>query len=335
MLCNTSSGICVQCNGALRCTTGLVCDPTGLCIPPVCNAGDKICSTNNGGIAYCLSDGSAYGTPLPCPANSTCKASAGAVACYGDGGDGGIVDNCAVGGNPCQQIPRFTGTQTVDGLGDDFCSVPGAQFSAKNAAKIIQYHGVNPLEVAMVRVAWSAAGLSAFIDVQDDSVQVVSTFDASQAISKIYQGDSIELMISSSNAVSGLTGTDANTLHVTVPAAGPAVSVKTSNLDNASQGAYTPLPASQYAQKMTATGYAIEMRLPWPGAAPAAGATIRFDIALNSADKTFTSVDDMRDGQLIYYLGTVTGTTTCQGTGGDGNVPFCDDRIWCSTNISQ
>jgi hypothetical protein len=77
------------------------------------------------------------------------------------------------------------------------------------------------------------------------------------------------------------------------------------------------------------------LRLPWPGTAPAAGATVRFDIVLNSADKTFTSVDDMRDGQLIYYLGTVTGTTTCQGTGGDGNVPFCDDRIWCSTNISQ
>jgi len=208
------------------------------------------------------------------------------------------------------------------------------QFSAANAADVIKYHGVAPPEIATVRVAWSSAGLSAFIDVLDASVETVSMVDATQQISKIYQGDSIELMISSSNNVTGLTGTDNNTLHVTVPAAGPAVIVKTSDSGGASQGAYTSLPTNQYAQKITATGYAIELRLPWPGATPTAGSTVRFDMALNSADSTYTSVDDLRDGQLIFYLGTLTGPTTCQGTGGDGNVPFCDDRLWCSTTVS-
>jgi hypothetical protein len=208
------------------------------------------------------------------------------------------------------------------------------QFSAANAADVIKYHGVAPPEIATVRVAWSAAGLSAYIDVLDASVETVSMVDATQQISKIYQGDSIELMISSSNNVTGLTGTDNNTLHVTVPAAGPAVIVKTSDSGGASQGAYTSLPTNQYAQKITATGYAIELRLPWPGATPTAGSTVRFDIALNSADSTYTNVDDLRDGQLIFYLGTLTGPTTCQGTGSDGNVPFCDDRLWCSTTVS-
>jgi len=337
MLCNAALGICVKCGctlcaaAQLTCSAGLVCDPTGVCGPPVCNAGSKICSNN--GVSTCKPDGSAYGTPLPCPANSSCKASAGAVACYGDGGDGGMVDNCAVGGNPCQEIPRFTGTQTVDGVGDDLCSVPSTKFSNANAAKTIMYHGVAPPEIATVRAAWSSAGLSVFIDVLDPSVETVSMVDPTQQISKIYQGDSIELMISSSNAVTGLTGTDNNTLHVTVPAAGPAVSVKTTDSNGASQGAYTNLPNNQYAQTITTTGYAIELRLPWPGTAPAAGATVRFDMALNSADSTHSSVDDLRDGQMIFYLGTVT-NTTCQGTGGDGNVPFCDDRLWCATTVS-
>ena len=331
MLCNTTGGYCVQCNAALKCTGGLVCDPNGLCSPPVCKAGDKTCVNN--GVAYCNADGSGYDNPLPCPANSTCKPAAGTVACYGDGGDGGIVDNCAVGGDPCKQIPMFTGTQNLDGMGDDFCSVPALKFDLDHSAKHIDYHTTAP-EVATVRAAWSAAALSVYVDVQDASVQTVSMADATQEISRIYQGDSIELMISSSNNVTGLTGTDTNTLHVTIPAAGPAVSVKTTNSNGASQGAYTTLPATGvYVQRMTATGYAIEMRLPWPGSAPSAGTTVRFDIALNSADKTFTSVDDMRDGQLIYYIGTVTGNTTCQGTGGDGTVPYCDDRTWCSTTV--
>lgn len=332
MLCNATAGYCVECNSVLKCKAGLVCDPTGQCGPPVCNSGDKTCVNN--GVASCKSDGSGFDPALPCPANSTCKAASGTVACFGNGGDGGIVDNCAVGGDPCKQIPQLTVTQVVDGVGDDLCAVPAVQFDKDHAAKVIVYHATPP-EIAKVRVAWTSAALSVFVDVQDASVQTVYAADPTQAVSKIYQGDSIELMISSSNNVTGLTGTDSNTLHVTIPASGPAVQVKTSNQNGASQGAYTTLPTSEYAQKITATGYAIEMRLPWPGSAPSAGTAVRFDIALNSADKTFSSVDDMRDGQLIYYLGTVAGTTTCQGTGGDGTVPFCDDRTWCGTPLQN
>ena len=54
-------------------------------------------------------------------------------------------------------------------------------------------------------------------------------------------------------------------------------------------------------------------------------------MALNSADKTFTSVDKMRDGQLVYYIGSLSGSTTCQSS--DGTVPWCDDRIWCQANV--
>jgi len=58
-------------------------------------------------------------------------------------------------------------------------------------------------------------------------------------------------------------------------------------------------------------------------------------LALNSADTTFGNVSDMRDGQLIYQLGTVS-NTTCQGTSSaEGTAPFCDDRTWCVTTLGD
>jgi hypothetical protein len=114
---------------------------------------------------------------------------------------------------------------------------------------------------------------------------------------------------------------------VVIPANGPAVSVK----DTGSSGTPTALAASQYSQATTSTGYAIEVLLPWPGSTPSAGSTVRFDMALNSADKTFTSVDQMRDGQLVYSIGSLSGASTCQTA--DGTVPWCDDRVWCQSNL--
>lgn len=238
---------------------------------------------------------------------------------------------CAsTGGNPCNSIPHFVGTQTLDGKGDDFCAIAPVRLDSSNAAKVIVYNATPP-EVVNARIAWSSAGLHAFFDVQDSSVQVVYTADATQAISQAYQGDSIEVMVSSSNDVTGLTGTDSNTLHVIVPASGPAISTKASNSNGSTQGTAAQLPSAQYMQASTSTGYAIELQLPWPGGtAPAAGSTLRFDMALNSADSTFGGVSDMRDGQLIYHLEAVT-DTTCQGTDAQ---PFCDDRTWCATTVA-
>ena len=234
------------------------------------------------------------------------------------------------GGNPCSNLPRFTGTQTVDGEGSEFCNVAPMRLDAENAAKVITYNA-EPPEQLTARIAISASALHAYIEVTDPSVQTVNMADPSQAINQAYQGDAVELMFSSNNQVSGLTSKDANTLHVIVPANGPAVSTKASNSNGSSQGSATELPKAQYAQRQTSTGYAIELQLPWPsGVAPGAGDSIRFDLALDSADSTFGSVSDMRDGQLIYHLESVS-NSTCQGQ--DAPVPFCDDRTWCTTTV--
>ncbi len=175
-------------------------------------------------------------------------------------------------------------------------------------------------------MGWTQAGIVAFLDVKDASVQTVNMKDPGQAVAKAYQGDSIEFFVSSTDALTGLTGTDNTALQITVPASGPAAQVKTASGGSPTQ---TALPQAQYAQSTSSTGYTIELKLPWPGGAPSAGAKIRFDMALNSADTNCSGVDDMRDGQLIFYLGTVS-NTTCP-----NNTPdvWCDDRTWCSATL--
>jgi hypothetical protein len=269
--------------------------------------------------------------PTDCKAGQECKANHCVASAVDSGSDTPPAACTTATATPCANIPKLAGTQTLDGKGDDMCSVPSFQFNAQNAAKVIKYNS-EPLEDVTVRVAWSAAGLHLFADVKDASVQSVNTVDSGSATSKAYQGDSLELFISSSNTVTGLTATDNNTLHVIVPATGPAVSVKTSNSGGSSAGTPTALPAAQYKQSTSSTGYAIEVLLPWPGGNPSAGTTVRFDMALNSADSTFGNVDNLRDGQMLFYIGTVS-STTCKSN--DGTVPFCDDRTWCETKLQQ
>ena len=347
MLCNLAVGVCAQCSEQRPCASGNICDGFGSCGFPVCLPGESRCVGN--GIASCKADGTGFGTVKACLASQACKVYGGLAECRDlqvsvdaaitdDGGvsdlDGGSATigpeprTCGVSGTaaPCASLPNLVVTQTLDGKGDEFCDIPAFHLNAETAkalGKVIASHAT-PTEDATIKVAWSAAGLAVFIEVADASVQTVSSVAANQAIEKVYQGDSIELFLASSSDAKGFPGADSNTLHITIPADGPAVVVQTTSTGVT----HTAWAASQYKQVRTAAGYAIEAEIPWPGNAPTTGALVRFDIGLNSADKSFGGVDDMRDGQLLYYLGQVA-TSSCQAS--DGTVPFCDDRTWCTT----
>ena len=342
MLCDTVNSVCTQCLAHTDCPASSYCEG-GVCKPDICDSTLSACSGN--GVSACNATGNGWASASECPASQGCTAFAGVASCGGssppDGGNPPPLD----GGNPpppdapitcttstatpCTAMPKFNGTQTMDGNGDDFCDVPSFVLNKAGAAMVHNYNNVpdTQFEVVTARVAWGMDGFHAFFDVADSSVQTVNMADPTQAIDKVYQGDSIEVFITSSDAVTGLTGTDNNSLHVTVPASGPAVSVKTSA---GGAAVHATLPTAQYAQLTTSTGYAIELKLPWPGGAPASGARVRFDLALNSADSIFGTVDDMRDAQMVYYLGTG-GATTCPG----GAEAWCDDRVWCSTPLQQ
>lgn len=353
MLCSSSLTVCVQCSAQLPCAAGTYCDNYGQCKAAVCAVGDSMCSGN--GVAQCKADGSGWGAVNNCPAAKPCKAFGGVAACGGpvagidggvaiDGGSGIVFGSTTTidGGwaacnpaaeAPCTSIPKLSGAINLDGNGDDFCDVPSFHLNA-DVAKLagrVNVYNATPPEDAVVRVAWTPAGLAVYVDVTDASVQTVNEVDSGQAITKSYQGDSIELFVASSNSANGAPGSDPNTLHVIIPADGPAVSVKTTNSSGTSTGTPEKWAASQYRQIRTTTGYAIEALLPWQGGNPSTGAQVRFDIALNSADSNFGGVDDMRDGQLVYYVGQVS-SSSCQGSS-DGTVPYCDDRTWCASTL--
>ena len=343
MVCDTSNSACVQCLVSSDCPEPSWYCLVNSCVPDVCDANQSMCASATT-LAFCNKDGDAFQQYTSCPASKPCAARGASGSCGGatppkDGGAGdapisprdGGAGSCSGGtmSDPCKSgIPKFSGTQTVDGNGTEMCSLPYFQLNAQNAIKILNYNNVptSQFESATARIAWDSAGFHAFVEVQDSSVQTVNMVDTTQAIGKAYLGDSIELFISSSNNVTGLTSSDSNTLHIIVPANGPAVSVK----DTGSSGTETALPAGQFAQGSTGTGYTIEVLIPWPGSAPSTGTAVRFDMALNSAHKT-TSTDKMRDGQLEYSIGTLSGSSTCQTS--DGTVPWCDDRTWCQANI--
>lgn len=341
MVCDTSNSVCVQCLTVKECPASSYC-LMNVCVADVCDSSESACSGTS--VAGCSSDGDAFNNFTSCTTAKPCTAKGAVATCGGvavrDGGvsdaptstsDASVVSTCSLGtaADPCKTgIPKFTGTQTVDGNGSELCTVPYFVLNAGNATKLINYSNAptSQFETATVRVAADSAGMHVLVEVQDTSIQTAYMADASQAVSKTYLGDSVELFFSSSSSVTGLTSKDSNTLHIIIPANGPAVSVK----DTGSSGTPTALPTTQYAQSTTATGYAVEALIPWPGSAPSTGTAIRFDLALNSADKSFSGIDNMRDGQLIYYIGSVS-SSTCQTS--DGTVPWCDDRTWCQANL--
>jgi hypothetical protein len=224
------------------------------------------------------------------------------------------ISQCATGGLPCSALARFTGVQVLDGKDDEFCNVPAFELSFANASKTIEWNttGKTYPEKAVARVAWDDAGLHAFIRVSD------TTFTAASS-TQSWNGDGVELMFSSSTAVTGLTSVDTNTLHVIISPPTAQYS-----LDSTSSGTQYTLPAGEYLVGSDSTGYFAELNLPWPGTPPAANAQIKFDMQLNVADGT-TSASDLyvRDAQAILYMGTSTSCTQ----------PYCDDRAWCTTTL--
>ncbi len=340
MVCDTSVKACKQCVTNKDCPASWYC-LVSVCVPDVCDATQAAC--NGTSVAGCSADGDTFNNFTSCSASKPCMARGAVATCGGTPvRDGGVSDgpaspdagagSCSGGtmADPCKSgIPKFTGSQTVDGNGSELCSLPYFVLNAQNAAKVINSANIPSaqLETATARVGWDAAGMHVYVDVQDASVQTATMVDPAQATAKCYQGDSVELFFSSNANVTGLTSNDSHTIHLIIPASGPAVSVK----DTGNAGTSTALPTAQFAQTITNTGYAVEALIPWPGGTPSQGSAIRFDMSLNSADKSFNGIDKMRDAQLIFHIANAGGSTTCQGS--DGAIPWCDNRTWCQTNV--
>jgi hypothetical protein len=174
---------------------------------------------------------------------------------------------------------------------------------------------------AVAKVAWSSDAFHAYVEVFAKPVRSNSSVD------RIWDGDSVELMVTTNGNASGTTVDDANALHV-IANNSIAVTVKSTG----ESGTHTQISDSNRVWVgYTDNGYAVELNLPWPNsAAPTAGAAVRFDMALNVDTESVDPSVWGRDAQAVLAMETLSLTSTCSAT---PPTPFCDERLWCPTQL--
>jgi hypothetical protein len=127
------------------------------------------------------------------------------------------------------------------------------------------------------------------------------------------------------------TGTeDGSALHVLVAAPSAADTTKAVVIVQNGVSVTTPFAQGTYAGRRVASGYEIELQLPWASNAEArkSGARIGFDLVVGSA--TLTSGGLVLEGGLANK--TVTASSVACALGGRVH-PGCDDRTWCTPTL--
>ncbi len=163
MLCDKAKGTCAQCMVDADCPAAYSCQPagpaaTGACTLDVCSAGASNCQSN--GMLTCLPNGSGFGAPEPCPAESTCTvtpvgpASSSAkctpwVCQPGANCSGGKVWVCSADGLLVQSITACNAGQVcVAGACVDAACTPGEAFCQSNVVKLCGDDGLTASVVA-------------------------------------------------------------------------------------------------------------------------------------------------------------------------------------------
>jgi hypothetical protein len=229
--------------------------------------------------------------------------------------------------NPCSApIPRFNGTQMVDGNADDFCDVPITTLSLASAALSIGNTAGTPHR-ADIRVAWSETALHVHAAVTDPNVLV-------QAPNDSWSGDSLDVYIAASGNVTGsLSLDDAWQVILAPPSTDGSIA--------ASAMRYPAIEAisSGFANTLTDDGYAVELLLPWPGGAVlASGAAVMLNFALNVREQACdgTDLNSCRQYYGAFFAGAAGSPSDCDNytlLSGRSAEPWCDDRTWCPTTL--
>lgn len=329
--CNTSlsPNVCSECATNSDCSADKYCDK-GACLADSCKAGSEQACVNNG-IAVCKADGDGFGAPTPCKGEQICSVGGGRASCVEgvvDPVEEAVCDPAPGTATPCTLIPKYTGTQVVDAKGDDFCSVPAFELNFSNGIVTHLKSGYNATDFkqrAIAQVAWSEKGVHAFIKVLGEGKRATNV--NARSTEKPWDGDSIELMISSSNKLTGLTSADVDALHF-ILTYGIGVTVKS----DGANGTHTAIADSaKFKGGKLANGedYAVELMFPWPGTVPVSGAEVRLDMAMNVDDGKDTQYPG-REAQVTMIKADLAGqSTSCRAEA----APFCDDRLWCPTKM--
>jgi hypothetical protein len=216
-------------------------------------------------------------------------------------------------GDPCHSIPRFTGTQVVDGVGNEFCSIPAFVMTTKNAGYVNPASTMSTTSRAIVRIGWSPDALHAHVHVDDPKVLGAPL---------IYDGDNVQFFIAGDKpSVGNYSGTDdgsANQLLLAPP---------DTTMGAGRSSTHYGSPKFDFAARTVPGGYEIELRWPWNGVAtPAAvGKIIGLDLVVGVKDVAADVTVDFEYG--LYRRDKA--TTSCMGTA----ELWCDDLLWCTPTL--
>jgi hypothetical protein len=221
----------------------------------------------------------------------------------------------------CTDLPVFPGTQTIDGDGSDFCDVGGATWQNVDADWVVP---MAPPDAGKVRVrmkfGWSSIGLHGFVTVEDPNVMVNTT------PANLYKGDSVEFYLAGFKPTGGRFDATNDVGAFQVIIAPPTASEPARSQIFLTGTPSGPLDASKWKAVSTATGYAVEVQIPWSdlhGMGIKSGSQVGFDVAVNSLCDT--SVEHV----FAVWRRKIVMMSTC---GGDSS-PSCDDRVWCAPKL--
>jgi hypothetical protein len=316
-VCDTLNGYCVGCLTNEDCAPSQYCEQTAhACASDICTPDSTQCSDDT--LMTCNVDGTGF-DQLACPEG--CVSDDGPAHCADI-----IAPTCAgATADPCTSIPKFVGTQVVDGNPDEFCDVPYRIMTPQNAGLFAGSSGVlttpsgTEASQAIVRVAWSSGFLHLHVRVVDATIIQGSGYE--------YNYDNVQLFVAPMAPNTGESMTASYCTGVTSYAQQLFMVPGDGDLWSASSrfvcSSWAPSSGYEYAASLTADGYQIEAKVPWSSAV-AAGSTVGFDVMVGVND---TGVRDYEYGLYIEAGSSVScGSASAKGL-------WCDAGLWCTPQL--
>ncbi len=315
-VCDTLNGFCVGCLTNEDCDESQYCEQTAhACASDICTPDSTQCSDDT--LMTCNVDGTGF-DQLACP-----------EGCVTDDGPAHCADIIAptcegATADPCTSIPKFTGTQVVDGDPDEFCDVPYRIMTPQNAGLFAGPTGAittpsgTETSQAIVRVAWSPGYLHLHVRVVDPAlVTMTNPYE--------YDGDNVQLFVSPVVPSSGETMTP-NYCATVYSAANQLFMVPGDN-STASRfvcTSWAPSTGYTYLSKLTNDGYEVEAQVPWAGGVTqAAGANVGFDLMVGVNNSS------IREYEYGLYI-EAGSSASC----GSAKSLWCDAGLWCTPKLA-
>jgi hypothetical protein len=211
----------------------------------------------------------------------------------------------------CDEIPAFTGEQQVDGVGDEFCNIPGQVVNFENSAFSDDESGeadTSSVE-AYVRVAWDEDALRAHVHVKDPVV--------AHSGGEWSEGDTVQFFFSPYAPERGSIQ-DNDALPIALL---PTWNSGEHYLNTDEPGTLTS------ASRLVDDGYEVEIRWEWGGERPdfSSGDTIGFDFQIGAQQR-----DQGRDFEFALALENPD-DSACDNQA----KPWCDVGHWCSPALAD